>query len=284
MDEQSLHSADELGNKYSELADAATPWTTLIGVDVGRTFSRPRFDSTKQQGLWRVLNAYAACNPDVGYCQGMNFVAGLLLLVSDNEEESFVMLAQLMDRHGGLSGFYKGELPLLQRYVRACDQMMKENVPDLRDHFIRESVQPGMYLTEWFLTLFINCFPLSMVLIMWDTIICEGLYVILKITASIFSVLRELLLSKSCEEIIAFFKDLRTDDDASNVDAIGHLLIRHTETVTIPEHILGYIHMDSACDNLNSDTEVPWVWESKMGHNTWLESISRLFTFGKPEQ
>lgn len=33
--------------------------------------------------LWRVLRAYALHDPVVGYCQGMNFVAGLLLLHLD---------------------------------------------------------------------------------------------------------------------------------------------------------------------------------------------------------
>eukprot|EP00971_Amphidinium_carterae_P063833 1263614-Amphidinium_carterae.2 len=58
-------------------------------MDVTRTFTDNKsFDDGKQQRLLRVLNAYAACNPEVGYCQGMNYVAGLLVLISDSEEDT----------------------------------------------------------------------------------------------------------------------------------------------------------------------------------------------------
>jgi hypothetical protein len=37
--------------------------------------------------LRKVLVAYAAHDPKVGYCQGMNFLAALLLLAVDKDEE-----------------------------------------------------------------------------------------------------------------------------------------------------------------------------------------------------
>jgi hypothetical protein len=40
----------------------------------------------------RVLRSYALRNPGIGYCQGMNFVAGLMLLVLP-EESAFWMLS-----------------------------------------------------------------------------------------------------------------------------------------------------------------------------------------------
>merc|ERR1712137_1352189 len=189
------------------------------------------------------------------------------------------------DRPDGLSGLYRDKLPLLQRYVRAFEQMMAEQVPELRDHFIQEDVQPAMYLTQWFLTLFINCFPLSMVKIMWDTIIFDGLPVILKIAVSILFVLKDSLLTKSCEEIITFFKMMRICDesdtgDGPDVNKIGQLLIKHAGTVKIPEHILRYI---SEGDDANLDSDTPFVWEAE-SPSTWYDSITLIFTFGMVDQ
>lgn len=44
-----------------------------------------------QASLRRVLKAYSLHDPDVGYCQGMNFIAGMLLTIV-TEEEAFWML------------------------------------------------------------------------------------------------------------------------------------------------------------------------------------------------
>jgi hypothetical protein len=53
--------------------------------DVRRTFPRLAMFASDDgiAALWRVLRAYALHDPVVGYCQGMNFVAGLLLLHLD---------------------------------------------------------------------------------------------------------------------------------------------------------------------------------------------------------
>merc|ERR1719262_1617698 len=134
-----------------------------------------------QGKLLRVLHAYANHNTSVGYCQGMNFVAGLLLLVSGSEEEAFWMFVCLMD-NGKLAGFYKENFPRLRLYLQAFDQLLAEVLPDLRAHFIHEDVQPAVYLHQLFLTLFVNYLPQQTVLLIWDVIIVDGLQAILSIT------------------------------------------------------------------------------------------------------
>lgn len=270
---------DELQGRYTELIDVVNYWTPQIGIDVSRTLPSS-FDSAKEQRLFRIMNAYATHNPDVGYCQGMTYVAGLLLEVSDNEEESFTTFARLMDRPDGLSGLYRGKFPLLHRYIHACEQMIREIVPDLHDHFIKQDVRPAMYLTQWFLTGFINCFPLSMVKIMWDTIICDGLSVILKIAVSLLLVLKDSLLRMNCEEILTYIKMMKTCDESDiNVCGIGQLLIQHAETLVIPEHILGYISAEFEGDDVNVDFASPWVWKAASRPVRW-GSLSSHFTTG----
>ena len=53
-----------------------------------------------------MLRAYAAYDPEVNYCQGMNFLAALLLIWMPSEAEAFGGLVVLMQERG-LRELYK---------------------------------------------------------------------------------------------------------------------------------------------------------------------------------
>jgi len=236
---------------YQELLQVENQWTRLIEIDIPRTFPEiPLFDKEQQYSLHRVLNAFANLDPSVGYCQGMNFVAGLLLLVAQNgdfresprfekEEEAFWMLACLMS-DGRLGGFYRRHFPLLRRYLWAFDQLVAEHLPDLQAHFTSENVQHAVYLHQWFLTLFINCLPMPMVLAFWDAMVCggTGAEVILPITVSLLQVLQNVLLSLPFEDIVRFFKTMRNGEQHTDGALIGRLVVAKCGAIQMPEHVL----------------------------------------------
>lgn len=61
-----------------------------IAKDVNRTFHNDLFVSgSGQLQLGRVLEATSYIKPEIGYCQGMNFIAGALICLTKSEEESF---------------------------------------------------------------------------------------------------------------------------------------------------------------------------------------------------
>merc|ERR1719491_1761226 len=179
----------------------------------------------------------------------------------------------------GLGGFYREGLPLLRRYLRACEHLVQNSVPELHQHFVKENVQPAMYLHQWFLTLFINCFPLSMVTIIWDVIICEGLEVVLRIAVSILQVLKDSLLGMQFEEIIKFFKMMKTyndEDGELNAFRIGQLLMKHTDLVKVPQNILDELRSDSADDDL---IDGDGTLEADATNNgTWLTGFGRALS------
>jgi hypothetical protein len=59
--------------------------------------------SRGQKGLRDVLRAYACYDPRVGYCQGMAFVAGLLLSYMPAEDAFFMLVSLMEDPLYGLS-------------------------------------------------------------------------------------------------------------------------------------------------------------------------------------
>ena len=57
-----------------------------IAKDLARTRTSDRVRTVEgQEEMRRVLLAIAYCMPDVGYCQGMNFIASVLISVTESE-------------------------------------------------------------------------------------------------------------------------------------------------------------------------------------------------------
>src|SRR5690606_12426426 len=72
----------------------------LIKLDVSRTF--PQLGLFQQSGPYHqslsdVLSAYAVYRPDLGYCQGMSFLAAMLFLNLQSPFQVFTALANLLN-------------------------------------------------------------------------------------------------------------------------------------------------------------------------------------------
>ena len=86
----------------------------LIAMDVQRSFHNLRH-IVKPEILNNILKTYAFFNPEIEYCQGMNFVAGFLYLVFRDEQLSFKALMRVAEIFD-MSLLYKKELPMLKLF------------------------------------------------------------------------------------------------------------------------------------------------------------------------
>ena len=72
----------------------------MIVKDVYRTFSMlEKFNQKVQTGenkLYNLLKAYSLYDPEVGYTQGMNFIAGLILLHIDDEALAWIIFLKVL--------------------------------------------------------------------------------------------------------------------------------------------------------------------------------------------
>lgn len=253
---------------YTKLSIAENRWSSLIQIDVPRTFAHAlRVPDSTLGSLGRVLNAYANLNPEVGYCQGMNFVAGLLFRVTsplngylsvEEEEEVFWLFVCLMD-YDSLRDFYREGFPLLMKYTVAFYEMMRLEIPDLFGHFDKEGVSPSLFLHQWYLSLFINCLPFPTVLILWDSVISDGLPLVISLSISLLKVLKNVLLKMDFEQIIKFFKTMRNGDEECDAKIIGQLLVKQASLITIPKEVLRTLTASSPplAKTVNSPWTVP---------------------------
>ena len=235
-------------------------------IDVPRTFTHSlRIPESTLESLGRILNAYANLNPEVGYCQGMNFLAGLLLRVLspqaayislEEEEDVYWMFVCLMD-YDSLRDFYRDGFPLLMKYTIAFYELMKLEIPDLLAHFDKEGISPSLFLHQWYLSLFVNCLPFPTVLILWDSIIADGLPVVLTLSVSLLKVLKNVLMKMDFEQIIKFFKTMRNGDEECDAQIIGQLLVKQACLITIPKDLLK--SLSAPAPPLSPKKESPWV-------------------------
>ena len=52
-----------------------------------------------EESLARVLVAFCNLEPHTGYCQGMNFLAGLFVIMLDDEEDAFWQFAAVVKHY-----------------------------------------------------------------------------------------------------------------------------------------------------------------------------------------
>lgn len=71
-----------------------------IQKDVCRTYEENKMTHPNwKQKIENILAALAVVYSNVGYCQGMSFIAGEILNVVEEEELAFWLFAGLMDRY-----------------------------------------------------------------------------------------------------------------------------------------------------------------------------------------
>lgn len=87
-----------------------------INKDCIRTFSETKKFSqpgiSRQNRLFNVLKAYSYYDPELGYTQGLNFIAAMILLKVDDESVAFVILIRLLKKDQWRR-FYLGDTPKL---------------------------------------------------------------------------------------------------------------------------------------------------------------------------
>ena len=210
--------------QYQELVRPSS-WQHLIEQDSRRTFLvLPSHDKSQYcQNLQNICNAYANLDPEVGYCQGMNFVVALLLVVSDGqEEETFWVFVAIM-RDMQLSGFYSGGFPLLRCYIDGCGRLVASVLPCLSLHLHAEGIHIEEFLKSWYLTLFVTCLPKAAVLEIWDEIICcSGLPVLVPLAVALL----ECVPISDSSQMRRKLKSLLKDVMSSKAGAIAQFLRR----------------------------------------------------------
>ncbi|NWU68178.1 TBCD1 protein, partial [Pterocles burchelli] len=194
---------------YKELLKQLTSQQHAILIDLGRTFpTHPYFSAqlgAGQLSLYNILKAYSLLDQEVGYCQGLSFVAGVLLLHM-SEEDAFKLLKFLMFDMG-LRKQYRPDMTILQIQMYQLSRLLHDYHRDLYNHLEAHEIGPSLYAAPWFLTMFASQFPLGFVARVFDMLFLQGSEAIFKVALSLLGSHKPLILQhENLETIVDFIK------------------------------------------------------------------------------
>ncbi|XP_003388923.1 PREDICTED: TBC1 domain family member 10A-like [Amphimedon queenslandica] len=188
----------------------------VIDKDLARTFpSHVLFAEKGSQGqrdLRLVLKAYAFYNEKTGYCQAMAPVAATLLMHMP-ANQAFWCLVQICEQY--LPGYYSPGLhafqidalilkDLLAKQLPVVAQFLDSKLPPTNPNEVHKGLDPVLYCTEWFMSIFSRSLPWRSVLRVWDMFFFEGVKVLFKVALAIMSL--SFSKPKQREECPGFFE------------------------------------------------------------------------------
>ena len=200
----------------------------IIELDIERTFPYLgvfRGDSPMAQDLREILRVFVISRPDIGYIQGLSFIAGILLLNMD-KFKAFISLMNLI-LNPIMLPFYKMENESIQQRLKLFKQVFYFNLPELCEHFDELGLLPENYFLSWNMTLFTRDVNLELAKRIWDVFMVEGIKAIYSAAIVFLSHFESKLINMDFVEImtcIGTIKNINFDEDMA-IEAMKNVKI-----------------------------------------------------------
>jgi len=140
-----------------------------IRKDIGRTFNNypetlkylksenKNFNWKSEEGLkmlYNVLLAYANYDTQIGYVQGINYIAGMLLMHIQDEEKVFWCILYIMNRKNWRC-IYQENMSKLFELLNLVESQLAEKQPAVLEHLLNNDFSVGAAFSPLFITLYI---------------------------------------------------------------------------------------------------------------------------------
>jgi hypothetical protein len=181
---------------YESLTSGNSKASHVINLDVPRTtpYWCRKITESDQEVLRRVLNAYANADPDVGYTQGMNFIARMFLLHQPEETAfwSFYSLLHLSSFPHRL--FFIDKLPKAMEITKLLTYVSETRFPKILDAFRKREFDFAVFAPQWFMVAFLSAsFDMELAVFVFDQYVAYGIAPLLSFALAILDIHQHLL-------------------------------------------------------------------------------------------
>ncbi|CAL8083326.1 unnamed protein product [Calicophoron daubneyi] len=209
MAEKGPHYYNRLVAEISE-STVATTYRKQISLDLLRTMpNNVEFDSPDASGiqqLQELLQAYSIHNPEIGYCQGMNFLAAVALTIL-KKEDAFWCLTAILEKYLPTKYFNCG-LINAQVDQLVLKDLLSSKLPRLAEHIQRMDIDISAITLNWFLALFYDSVPFETLLRIWDIFLVEGSKCLFRFALALLKRNEDMLMLQT--DTISFWKCLKS--------------------------------------------------------------------------
>jgi hypothetical protein len=172
-----------------------------------------------QDSLRRILRAYSMYDTDVGYCQGMNFIAAMLLTFLSEEEAFWLLVVVMNEEPYKLREMFGEDMAGTHEVLYIAEKLLAQFLPNLARQMEEEMIHVSMFVTPWLLTVYTSTFPFDLVVRVWDSFLVEGWKVVYRVMLSLLEHASKDLVELQFEEILNYFRDFPSTVDGQTIMA-----------------------------------------------------------------
>ena len=144
--------------------------------------------------LDNILTLIAFIRPEIGYCQGMNFIVGALINFINDEETCFWIFLHFIDNIK-LKDLYLQNMPEYLIKLYQINFFIKEYYPKMHHHLKTTRINLDIFFSKWILTVFSNFLDFDTLYNVLDLFILDKWKAIFKFSIIIASYMKDDLIN-----------------------------------------------------------------------------------------
>ena len=209
-----IKSSKEIRNIYSSYKKKSK-YDEEITKDLTRTFPKDKSfskDSKNSHKLYNVLTCYSNFNKNIGYAQGLNFIAAISICMFDKEEISFMFLDSLINRFE-LNNYLSIDNKNLIGKLSHFSKYLKKYIPDIISFLDKYDINHGFFSHGWILTLFSNSMRKEYLIHTWAFMIIFGWKFFYSFVIQILLWYKKDIFKSNINSLCSKMKNILADDD-----------------------------------------------------------------------
>ena len=193
------------GFTYASLNKTDSNSQRIISVDVPRTLPtwQPATTTGLLDQLGRLLNAYANVDPDLGYTQGMNFIASMFLIYQSEEDAFWSFYALMYQSSLPHRLFFVPNFPNLSIHKQIVDQYIFQRFPEVYHAFEERKLDSTIFIPMWFMVCFLSAnFDLDLSTFIFEQFLAYGIAPLLSFGLGILEIHKNVLREQGFESLL----------------------------------------------------------------------------------
>ena len=157
--------------------------------------------------LYHILSAFSNYNKNIGYAQGLNFLAFSCINIYKKEIDAFIFLDGLV-RKFKFENLFGINNNALNDKLLEIEKIVNKWCPEVNNHLQRINLTYNIFTCKWMITLFSNQMNIKYLLQLWDYLIIFGWKFFKGFAISVIKFNEKMILNSSLETIMNIMNNI----------------------------------------------------------------------------